>query len=59
MLNAGCRLAENFRTPDGKPIHAIPMGNSVQESYDNLMAAFSNKQPSTNEEKAFQPPKIK
>ena len=41
-LDAGCRLEENFLTTKGEPVQAIPMGESKEESYDQLMAAFNN-----------------
>ena len=37
---AGHRLSDHFRTTDGQPIKFVPMGNSPQESYDNLLRAF-------------------
>lgn len=44
---AGCRCEENFLTPDGQQIFKIPMGNSPQEAYANLLLAFENKQKET------------
>ena len=44
---AGCRCEENFLTPDGQQIFKIPMGNSPQEAYDNLLKAFNNQQTET------------
>lgn len=44
---AGCRCEENFLTPDGQQIFKIPMGNSPQEAYANLINAFNNKQTET------------
>jgi hypothetical protein len=44
---AGCRCEENFLTPDGQQIFKIPMGNSPQEAYANLLKAFNNQQKET------------
>jgi len=45
---AGCRIEDYFLQTNGKRVKSIPMGNSSQEAYDNLIQAFSNKQePST------------
>lgn len=44
---AGCRCEENFLTPDGQQIFKIPMGNSPQEAYKNLIKAFNNEQQET------------
>jgi hypothetical protein len=43
-LDAGHRMGERFRTPEGLPIHSIPMGNSAKEAYANFERAFNNKQ---------------
>jgi hypothetical protein len=49
---AGCRVEEHFIRSGGKPrtagdrIISIPMGRTAQEAYDNLIAAFENKQES-------------
>jgi hypothetical protein len=48
-LEAGSRLRERFRTKSGEPIHSIPMGNSSEEAFANLMRAFNNQQESTGE----------
>lgn len=50
-----CIMAKNkmeghFIALDGKPVFKIPMGNSKEEAYKNLMLAFNNKQP-----KSYQP----
>lgn len=44
---AGCRCEENFLTPDGQQVFKIPMGNSPQEAYKNLIRAFNNEQTET------------
>lgn len=44
FLQAGCRLEENFVTPDGQPVESIPMGSKSTESYANFVAAFNNLQ---------------
>jgi len=44
---AGTRLSKNFNTPDGEPIYRIPMGNSEEEAYENLVTAFNNEQTET------------
>lgn len=41
-IMAGCRLEENFRFSDGSPVDVIPMGNSKEVAYQNLIAAFNN-----------------
>ena len=41
---AGTRCEKNFLTKDGRPIWKIPMGDSSEEAYDNLLAAFYNEQ---------------
>lgn len=49
---AGTRCASNnFRTPKGIPIARIPMGNSKEQSYRNLVGAFNNHQLKTFESK--------
>jgi hypothetical protein len=42
-IGAGHRLKDNFKTPTGEPITEIDMGDSAEEGYANLMAAFNNK----------------
>lgn len=49
-ISSGHRLKHNFRYPDGTAIHEIPMGDSVEEAYANLMAAFNNKLTGTSHE---------
>lgn len=41
---AGCRCEKNFLTPDGEPVFNIPMGDSSEEAYGNLVKAFNNGQ---------------
>jgi len=43
-IEAKCRLQNNFIARDGTPVYKIPMGNSPEESYENLVAAFNNEQ---------------
>lgn len=42
-VEAGTRCEGHFLYPDGEPITSIPMGNSKEEAYDNLVMAFNNK----------------
>jgi hypothetical protein len=42
-LMAKCRIDHRFKYTNGKPIEAIPMGNSKEEAYKNFMLAFDNK----------------
>jgi len=44
---AGCRLQNNFLTPNGDQIKMIPMGNSPKEAHANIMNAYLNKQTKT------------
>jgi len=50
-VNAGvrCDTPENphFRTVDGDPVVKIPMGNSSEEAYQNILRAFRNEQKRT------------
>jgi AAA domain-containing protein len=39
---AGHRLNKHFRTPDGKDLDIIDMGDSEEEGYKNLIDAFNN-----------------
>jgi len=41
---AGTRCEKNFLTPDGERIYRIPMGDSSEEAYTNLVSAFNNEQ---------------
>lgn len=50
-IGAGHRLDqegfEHFRTPKGRPIQELDMGDSPREAYANLVSAFNNEIPST------------
>lgn len=48
-VDAGNRLEENFLTTSGEKIHSVPMGNSANEAYKNLMNAFNNLQKDRGE----------
>lgn len=52
---------KRFLTPDGEMIQAVPMGNSEEEGYENLMLAFNNEQEETYsyEESSKEKPKKK
>lgn len=41
-IGAGHRLKTNFRYSDGTPVREISMGDSAEEGYANLIAAFNN-----------------
>lgn len=43
-LDAKCSADENFWTKDGDRVRAIPMGESKEEAYENLIRAFNNEQ---------------
>ncbi len=43
-LEAGHRLKYNFKTVKGQRVHSIPMGESEEEAYANLLKAFRNEQ---------------
>jgi hypothetical protein len=58
-ISAGCRLEENFLTPDGDPIAEIPAGNSAQEAYENLLDAFNNELEDATAKKRTRPKKKK
>lgn len=49
-IMAKCNLEDNFLTPDGERVIAIPMGNDSKEAYQNFMLAFENKQIETNDD---------
>lgn len=44
---AGCRLQDNFLTPNGDQIKMIPMGNSPKEGHSNIIKAYRNRQSKT------------
>lgn len=44
---AGHRFDKQFRTPDGRQIKEIPLGNSAKQAYANVLQAWNNKQRST------------
>ena len=46
-IYAGTAPANNFLTPAGEPVFAIPMGKSSKEAYRNIINAFNNKQTRT------------
>jgi hypothetical protein len=48
-IDAGHRLEKFFNTPDGIPIHSIPLGKTAKQAYTNLITAFQNKQKETFE----------
>lgn len=48
-IDAGHRLKERFRTKSGEPVHSVPMGDSNEEAYANLVAAFNNEQAEVEE----------
>lgn len=43
-VEAKCRLENNFIALDGKPVYKIPMGDSADEAYENIVKAFNNQQ---------------
>lgn len=47
-VTAGHRIKGHFLTPKGERVHRIPMGDSEEEAFKNLMAAFNNKQKHTH-----------
>lgn len=44
---AGCRIRGHFLTPKGRKVREIPMGNSEEEAFENLVKAFKNEQTFT------------
>lgn len=42
-LIAANKIEGHFLYTDGAPVHHIPMGNSKEEGYKNVVAAFNNK----------------
>lgn len=49
---AKCRPEENFRHTDGSPVKFIPMGDSKEEAYSALVAAFNNELPPPEKERS-------
>lgn len=47
LITAKVKSTNHFFTPDGERIIRIPMGNTVDEAYENLLAAFNNEQENT------------
>ena len=47
---ACCSFTNKFFTPSGEQIFAVPMGNSAEEGFKNLLKAFNNKQTETYNE---------
>ena len=45
---AGTRCQENFITTTGEKIWSIPMGESAEQAYSNLVTAFRNEQEHSN-----------
>lgn len=50
LIEAGTRCEYNFFTTKGERVVNIPMGNSPQEAYANLIKAFNNQQTTTGKE---------
>jgi len=48
-VEAGHRVDGRFMTPDGDRVSAVPMGDSPQEGYSNILKAFNNEQEDTFE----------
>lgn len=44
-VDAGHRVEGRFQYTDGTPVRKVPMGNSKEEAYKNLVAAFDNELP--------------
>lgn len=53
-IMAGHRMKGHFLTPKGERIYRIPMGDSEEEAFENLIRAFDNKQ-----DKTYQPEEAK
>lgn len=51
-MMAGVASETNFKTVDGIPVYAIPMGNSSEEAYQNVIDAFNNLQNESFEEES-------
>lgn len=39
---SSANLEDHFKTPNGRSVRMIPMGNSAKEGYENLLACFRN-----------------
>jgi len=48
-VDAKCRMKNNFNTPGGDPVISIPMGDSAEEAYANIVYAYENKQKDDGE----------
>ena len=44
MVEAKVKFDDHFFTENGERIHRIPMGNTVEEGYKNLLRAYNNQQ---------------
>jgi hypothetical protein len=44
QIGAGHRVDHKFRTPSGELVYEVPMGNSAEQAYDNLLSAWNNEQ---------------
>ncbi len=49
-LDAGHRIDRCFKTPEGSRIFAIPMGESPEDGFENIIKAFNNEQSETFED---------
>lgn len=47
-VTAGHRIEGHFKTPDGRNVQEIPMGNDEFEAWDNIKNAFANRQQFIN-----------
>lgn len=56
-VQANCCHDDNFLTPDGDRVIAIPMGDSPQEAAENVMVAFNNEQLETYSDYREEPKK--
>jgi hypothetical protein len=50
-VDAGHRILTHFRTLSGEKVHSIPMGDSAEEGYENIVKAFRNKQADVHKPK--------
>ena len=46
-VTAKLKMPNHFMTPNGEQVIRVPMGNSADEAYANLLNAFNNKQKDT------------